>query len=654
MRTLHADLTTAQRSTSAPIYTQIVLTSTAAVVTTYTTADTPNLIFGVESDEQQYSGRAVVQLDNSAGTFNSLNFVGQKIQIGWGFTCAGAVNRYSNIPDMWVVSQTEVSRFGRLLTELVCYDIWNMIGEGRVFAGAVKLTGTVTKSADYNPIGQVLTQTATGASGTITHYKSTEILVSNVSGAFAAGTATVGAYLSISLTSVTVLSSEAGGAKQYAGNTHIQDIISALLSDWVAAPTLDSDDTGTNYATYMPFYNVYVDAKLSTVIQEMLDFTECGMRMRDGVMHVLYLNPAPVSADYTYDGVHNIAGCDRTRQLNLPNRIYVIDRDPYDASPTYKGSYADATSYAALGKYLSAVVVAPSITSDVQATALATSIINRGKQAISSGSIILPMMNVGEEVLDWVTLTDARNSDLAISGRVGRIVRKLDNGKYSMVIELGGLKMPANFRSYPSPMTPVAIGQSDLIQELILATTIWAGYGKVKLSSDGIGVVGDVDDMGDAMIKFASTSGDLSTTTCCIWHYQGQMGINSLDDFTIATGGEIILTSAESKITRGGVDIDDAVQSNVTSYRVLDTDYQNTSGRAKIVNVQVYHYGVADAYAYVSASNPPADYMAYREHFGLADATHSTTIHFVVPNNYYYRVGPNTNTVVKWTEWTLG
>lgn len=411
MRTLHTDLTTAQQSASAPIYLQVVLTQNPLVgtdVKTYTTADTYNRIVGIEQEEKQYSGKTVILLDNSDGNFNTLltDFRGYKVQVGWGFKCSGT-NRYSDTQAMWVIDQTEISRFGRLLTRLICQDIWGMIGESRVFAGAVKLTGTVTRTENYNPVGKKITGQSSGAYGTVTHYQSTELLVSNVVGAFSGETAKIGADLSIVITAVQVISTVAGGAKQYSGDTTLQTIIAALLSDWVSSPTVDSDDVLNSYTTYKPIYNVYVDAKKSTIIQEMLDFTLCGMRMRDTTMHVLALTDPGTPTDYTYNGVHNIAGCDRTRALSFPNRIYVVDCDPYYASPSWVGTATDAEAYALLGKYIDALVVAPTVTSNATATALALSLINRGKQSVSTGGIILPMINVGQEILDWVVLTDA-------------------------------------------------------------------------------------------------------------------------------------------------------------------------------------------------------------------------------------------------------
>ncbi len=650
MRTLHADLTAAQVSASAAIYDQIVLTqpSPGTDVRTYTTADATNRIFGIEQTEKQYGGRAVILLDNSDGFFNSANLTGYRVQIGWGYVCTGPVNRYSNTQYMWVVSQTEISRYGRLLTQLVCLDIWGMIENDTVFSGCTILTGTVTKDATYNPIGRVILGGSTGAHGTVTHCRSDQIVVSNVVGTFGSGeTATIGSDLSMAVVTATVFSAVAGGAKQWGGDTHIEDIISSLLSAWVAAPTIDSDDTGSNYATYMPVYSAWIDARLSIIIQEILDFTQCGMRMRDGTMHVLYLDPAPVAADYTYNGVHNISGCDRTRQLAFPNRIYVVDKDPYQSAPSYVGSYIDSTSYAALQKYINAMVIVPTVTSNAQAAAVAQALITRGQQSVSTGSVAVPMMNVGQEILDWVTLTDARNSDLAISGRVGTITRKLENGQNTMTIELGGLKLPNNFRAYPSPQPTPYIGPTDIVQSLILATTIWAGYGKVKLDSNGVGIVGDSESTDDAMLKFASTSEGLASATCYIWHNEGELGITADAGITLATGGNITLTSVG--VTYAKLASTQSSHEDHTS----GTVYQNTSGKLKMVTVSWgLSTGAIQIDAYCDANNPPTTLVALDTSPG---ASFYGSVTFMVPVDYYYKVvASSTPDQKKWTEWTIG
>ncbi len=703
MRTLHADLLAAQRSSSAPVYLQVVLTKAGFTTMTYTTADVYNRIVGIIEEEKQYSGKTTILLDNSDGNFNNLtlDFRGYTVQVGWGFTCAGGVNRYSNSQTLWVVEQTEVSRFGKLLTQLVCWSIWDMLGESRVFAGGVKLGGVVTRTENYNPVGRKIIGDSSGAYGTVTHYQSDELLVSNVVGSFSGETAKIGSDLSIVIDSITILGTDVGGAKQYSGDTHIQDIVASLLSAWVSSPTVDSDDPLNSYTTFMPIYNVYVDAARSIIIQEMLDFTMCGMRMRDSTMHVLYLSD-PGTTDYTYDGVHNIAGCDRTRALSFPNRIYVVDCDPYYGSPTWVGSAVDADAYALLGKYIDALVVNPTIQSNAQASALALALINRGKQAVNSGAVILPMINVGQEVLDWVVLTDARNSNLTITGRVGAINRKFENGKLSMSIELGGLRTPSNFRSYPSAVPPPAsVGSSDLIQELILATTIYAGSGHVKISPAGLCIIGDADTMADAMIRFVSTSGECTAGSgvAYIWHHEGTLGITCDEKLILTGGGGIDFIGGGNAFNFNGGAIElpisasdpDGMEDGAIYYK-YDTDvfrgkangvwgnlggsvdlfsaryivtgsravndnstfnivYQNTTGKPKSVNITVVPNEGASVR--ISAAISTSLSMTVSDIIAAAAGSYYTLLSFIVPAGYYYCATyehPYNGSLLWWTE----
>ena len=99
-----------------------------------------------------------------------------------------------------------------------------------------------------------------------------------------------------------------------------------------------------------------------------------------------------------------------------------------------------------------------------------------------------------------------------------------------------------------------------------------------------------------------------------------------------------------------------------TPANALDSIYQNTSGKIRVVTVSVTFYcdgtNTAICYVYVDSFTPPTTQRAY---FGLASAgarNSYKTVSFIVPVNYYYKVaktiaGSSLATVGPWTEWDL-
>lgn len=268
-----------------------------------------------------------------------------------------------------------------------------------------------------------------------------------------------------------------------------------------------------------------------------------------------------------------------------------------------------------------------------------------------------------------------------------------------MTIELGGLKIPTNFRSYPSPNPPPAsIGSSDLIQELILATTIYAGNGKVKISPAGICIIGDADSMSNAMLRFVSTSSQCtgSTGVAYIFQHEGDFGMTcdgvlqltggegieailGTGDFLINGTGTLILPSTTSDPTGkpdgsvyynsstkknrqklngvwgdvgSGSSSFDATATIHNTARVAGTVYQNTSGKVRTVVVSVKRTGASHTLiGRIGSSYPPSNIVAQ----ALCSVEYSP-ITFIVPKDYYYKIDALSSPydAYLWTEYDLG
>ncbi len=101
-----------------------------------------------------------------------------------------------------------------------------------------------------------------------------------------------------------------------------------------------------------------------------------------------------------------------------------------------------------------------------------------------------------------------------------------------------------------------------------------------------------------------------------------------------------------------------------TPTRVIDTVYQNTSGKVLFVMVSVNSgslsaIGTQSIYFYCAAgADPTGTTVAYSSvdvPSGTRNVTHSTCI--IVPLNYYYKVhraGGTGESITQWVEWTIG
>jgi len=455
MRTLSSTLLAEQKKSSVTPYVRVYLEDASGIISyTFTTADTPTRLYSVRHIEEPYGGVAIIRLRNNDGYFNSRNLRGYKVHIGWGMvTSAG--NEYSEPAYLNVLSQRDISEEGELLTELTCIDIWGLLAREDSFAGGTKLIGKVSVKTS-SAILEKLTGQTSGATGTIYQHASNWVAVVGVTGTFQAGETATSTNLTIEISSVEAIGT-GGLAPAYSGDTNVFTIIEQMLLGFTTL-TLDSDDPDNTAQTYYPRYRVPIGTPLRAVIQDVIGFTRCGLRMRTDGMHMLYLDPAPISADYEYDSSHVHLSNRRDQGLVIPTQIYVINSDPDDTTvPAYIGSAYDSGSYGALGRHLSRIVNIPTVQSDADAAKRAEQLIARAKADTNTGIVTVPIMNCGQEIYDWIKITDTRNANLIFEGRVGRIQRDYDRGVSSMELRLGGLMTAAE-------ITPIGAVESNVQQ----------------------------------------------------------------------------------------------------------------------------------------------------------------------------------------------
>lgn len=147
MRTLHADLTTAQQQDSATPYIELNFRSRSGVTTrSYKTTDATNRIQLVQQAEGRYGGTiavpgsqdiaAIIQLRDADNSLIGLDWKGYRLDIAWGYNTdsgnravavSGDNDANGEGEPLYVVRQRSVSVEGELYLELDCASLWGIL-----------------------------------------------------------------------------------------------------------------------------------------------------------------------------------------------------------------------------------------------------------------------------------------------------------------------------------------------------------------------------------------------------------------------------------------------------------------------------------------------------------------------------------------------
>ena len=135
----------------------------------------------------------------------------------------------------------------------------------------------------------------------------------------------------------------------------------------------------------------------------------------DGALH--FFDPVISGSTYDYEyklkvsGEHTFFDKELTNRFVNPNKVIFKSLDAH--SPQYSGSATSATSFA-LDKKTETIRLL--LASDAQAADLATARIETYELDAELGAVRVPM-NVGQEVWDYIKVTDSRQGD----SRVGNV-----------------------------------------------------------------------------------------------------------------------------------------------------------------------------------------------------------------------------------------
>ena len=87
----------------------------------------------------------------------------------------------------------------------------------------------------------------------------------------------------------------------------------------------------------------------------------------------------------------------------------------------------------------------------------------------------------------------------------------------------------------------------------------------------------------------------------------------------------------------------------------LDTEYQNTTGKIKLVTVSIWLGDTEEANALIDSSSPPSIIVAQVDNTTVGADTVVVSMTFIVPPSWYYMVESTSGapTLMDWHEWDL-
>lgn len=206
----------------------------------------------------------------------------------------------------------------------------------------------------------------------------------------------------------------------------------AITVDWDTG----WDDGIINSFQPKDYFRIYKGETRLAKIKELLGYTYDVMLVKaDGHIHIF--NPTISGTTYDYEYNDTILSTNHTffakvyrNRLVLPNKV-VVASDP-DNDTQYSSSWTSAASYVLLPK---THFVTKRLASSDQALAIAKAQIQRLELDHERGNGLVPM-NVGQEVYDYVKITDSREGDNRV-GNVGYLIRNYDPAKRLFNMQFG-------------------------------------------------------------------------------------------------------------------------------------------------------------------------------------------------------------------------
>jgi hypothetical protein len=497
MRELSYTLLAAQKDSRFVPDVNAVLTSGTATVTYDKTK-----IWSVKQDEQPYSHKTVIVLDNANQALTGIDYKGYKCDLKWGLKTASTIE-YSQCSPQWIIDQKFVSSEGALTCELTAVGWQELLAEDRasdIYAPASSDTKTVKTL-----IGEIMggTMACFNHCAAITvDWDSEDSLIDTYT-----PKDTFRVYLNSSrLASVRRLLDYTGCALRFENDGHCHIFVPQTSAATYDLPTSNSstggwannanayDDNELSYATCMALLGGagaltltmaahkirnHIKFKIGITDDSPSDLTTAIIEGYDTVSaawftiwtHTGYMAYQWVEVDFddrvvsqlkiTADGTmisngavdlfeiqltpthqyeYSLTSGDHTFFSKAYREKLVIPNYVKVQTPTGAGTVytASTTDAASYALLPKHQYEACALANTAQALAIATAILGKYQMQAEQGSATVPI-NVGAEIYDYVKVTDSRENDTR-SGNIGYLSRTYNVKKatWEMTFGFGG------------------------------------------------------------------------------------------------------------------------------------------------------------------------------------------------------------------------
>lgn len=340
----------------------------------------------------------------------------------------------------------------------------------------------------------------------------------------------------------------------------------------------DSEDTLID--TYKPkdAFRVYVGNNRLSAVNRLLEYTKCAMRAEDdGKIHIFQPTTTGTTYDYEYalETGHPFFAKALRNRLTIPNYIRVESRST--DTPQYGGTAQEAESYDRLPKREYKLT---RLESNAQATAVAEAILAKAQLWCEAGSAIVPL-NVGQEVYDYVKVTDEEEGDYRV-GNIGKIVRhvNLRKNEWRMTFVFG------NWQTVRKALSDLGITGDD-IENYFSRLSVGSLYAEhilvEQLDAVWIDPEGNIDlsQIGDTLDNLPD--GEVYARIKSLHLDAGQL---KLDEYTLYSPGY----NPTTKFDLGSDTLDDVP--NGTVYKRVKTAALSADGLVLLDQVTVGTYGL--------------------------------------------------------------
>jgi hypothetical protein len=450
----------------------------------------------------------------------------------------------------------------------------------------------------------------------------------------------------------------------------VKDLVNAIVGATLAPFSLCKAyevvwDTGYDALadTYKPKdgFRIYTRGNRLAALRRVLDYTSNVARWEDdGKVHILKPVTTGTTYDYEYSlerGDHKFFSKAYKNTLVIPNKIYV--KSYADDDPQYSGS-AQIADYASLPDEVKKTrYIQAKLESNGQAEDIAEALIAKAEMWSKRGAAPVPL-NVGQEVFDYVKVTDSRQGDTR-TGNLGYVHRRFGKDTWTMTFGFGNwvdqlkynqiLKDLETYTEAGQYFSRLSVG--DLYVEHILADSldmVWIDpEGNIDL--DKIGDTLDNLPDGEVYARVKSLHLDAGQLKLDenVWYKSGydpstKWTGSNLDDLPDGTTYHRVKSAA---LTAGGLVLLDQV--TVGTYGlVLAADI--SAGHIKLDNVVTGTYGlvkstdISAGHIVLSSCEGDIDDIANGSTYGKVKLTQLSAGNLYISDTCVYETGYNPST----------